>query len=103
MSNKYDIKTFQGLILTLQDYWSRQGCLLVQPFDMEVGAGTSHPMTFLRAIGPEPHFCAYVNTQRAFFRESAQRKVRHAHILRTGLLFLSIVFTVLTKAESLQA
>lgn len=64
MSNKYDIKTFQGLILTLQDYWSRQGCLLVQPFDMEVGAGTSHPMTFLRAIGPEPHFCAYVQPSR---------------------------------------
>lgn len=52
MSNKYDIKTFQGLILTLQDYWASQGLLIVQPFDMEVGAGTSHPMTFLRAIGP---------------------------------------------------
>lgn len=64
MSNKYDIKTFQGLILTLQDYWSRQGCLLAQPFDMEVGAGTSHPMTFLRAIGPEPHHCAYVQPSR---------------------------------------
>ncbi|MGN1393054.1 MAG: glycine--tRNA ligase subunit alpha [Succinivibrionaceae bacterium] len=64
MSNSYDIKTFQGLILTLQDYWSRQGCLLAQPFDMEVGAGTSHPMTFLRAIGPEPHHCAYVQPSR---------------------------------------
>lgn len=64
MSNKYDIKTFQGLILTLQDYWSRQGCLIAQPFDMEVGAGTSHPMTFLRAIGPEPHFCCYVQPSR---------------------------------------
>lgn len=64
MSNKYDIKTFQGLILTLQDYWASQGLLIVQPFDMEVGAGTSHPMTFLRAIGPEPHFCCYVQPSR---------------------------------------
>ena len=64
MSNTYDIKTFQGLILTLQDYWSRQGCMIAQPFDMEVGAGTSHPMTFLRAIGPEPHHCADVQPSR---------------------------------------
>ena len=64
MSNTYDIKTFQGLILTLQDYWSRQGCMIAQPFDMEVGAGTSHPQTFLRAIGPEPHRCAYVQPSR---------------------------------------
>ena len=64
MSNTYDIKTFQGLILTLQDYWSRQGCMIAQPFDMEVGAGTSHPQTFLRAIGPEPHHCAYVQPSR---------------------------------------
>ena len=64
MSNTYDIKTFQGLILTLQDYWSRQGCMIAQPFDMEVGAGTSHPQTFHRAIGPEPHHCAYVQPSR---------------------------------------
>lgn len=64
MSNKYDIKTFQGLIFTLQDYWSKQGCVISQPFDLEVGAGTSHPMTFLRAIGPEPHRCAYVQPSR---------------------------------------
>ena len=51
---KFDTKTFQGLILTLQDYWARQGCTIVQPLDMEVGAGTSHPMTSLRALGPEP-------------------------------------------------
>ena len=48
---KFDTKTFQGLILTLQDYWARQGCTIVQPLDMEVGAGTSHPMTSLRALG----------------------------------------------------
>ncbi|MCU4677067.1 glycine--tRNA ligase subunit alpha [Catenovulum sp. 2E275] len=57
---KYDIKTFQGLILALQDYWAQQGCVIVQPLDMEVGAGTFHPMTFLRSLGPEPHNCAYV-------------------------------------------
>ncbi|MEY8199941.1 MAG: glycine--tRNA ligase subunit alpha [Colwellia sp.] len=56
----YNSKTFQGLILQLQDYWSRQGCALVQPLDMEVGAGTFHPMTFLRSIGPEPISSAYV-------------------------------------------
>jgi len=57
---QYDIKTFQGLILCLQDYWARQGCVVVQPLDLEVGAGTFHPMTFLRAIGPEPISSAYV-------------------------------------------
>ncbi|WP_026052502.1 glycine--tRNA ligase subunit alpha [Gayadomonas joobiniege] len=57
---KYDIKTFQGMILALQDYWAQQGCVIVQPLDMEVGAGTFHPMTFLRSLGPEPHHCAYV-------------------------------------------
>jgi len=56
----YNSKTFQGLILQLQDYWSRQGCVLVQPLDIEVGAGTFHPMTFLRSIGPEPMSSAYV-------------------------------------------
>ena len=57
---KYDIKTFQGLILALQDYWARQGCVIIQPLDMEVGAGTFHPMTFLRSLGPEPMNSAYV-------------------------------------------
>ena len=51
MSNKYDLQTFQGLILTLQDYWMRHGCMIAEPFDMEVGAGTSHPMTFLQQVG----------------------------------------------------
>lgn len=57
---KFDVKTFQGLILALQDYWAQQGCAIVQPLDMEVGAGTFHPMTFLRSIGPEPSSYAYV-------------------------------------------
>ncbi len=56
----YNSKTFQGLILQLQDFWSRQGCVIVQPLDIEVGAGTFHPMTFLRSIGPEPISSAYV-------------------------------------------
>lgn len=55
-----DVTTFQGLILSLQHYWADQGCTLVQPLDLEVGAGTSHPLTFLRAIGPEPMAVAYV-------------------------------------------
>jgi glycyl-tRNA synthetase alpha chain len=52
--------TFQGLILSLQRYWAEQGCVLQQPFDMEMGAGTFHPATFLRSIGPEPWAAAYV-------------------------------------------
>ncbi|MDD7805975.1 MAG: glycine--tRNA ligase subunit alpha [Endozoicomonas sp. (ex Botrylloides leachii)] len=55
-----DINTFQGLILALQQYWGRQGCVIMQPLDMEVGAGTFHPATFLRAIGPENWNSAYV-------------------------------------------
>ncbi len=58
------LQTFQDLILALQDYWSRQGCALLQPMDMEVGAGTFHPGTFLRAIGPEPWRTAYVQPSR---------------------------------------
>ena len=46
--------TFQQLILRLNDYWDRRGCALLQPYDMEMGAGTFHTATFLRAIGPEP-------------------------------------------------
>src|SRR6187397_588186 len=58
------MKTFQGLILALQDYWSRQGCAILQPYDMEVGAGTSHTATFLRSLGPEPWRAAYVQPSR---------------------------------------
>ncbi|PWK46325.1 glycine--tRNA ligase subunit alpha [Pleionea mediterranea] len=53
-------QTFQGLIMALQNYWSEKGCVIVQPLDLEVGAGTFHPATFLRAIGPEPWNSAYV-------------------------------------------
>lgn len=58
--SKADVSTFQGLILALQQYWAQQGCVLLQPLDMEVGAGTFHPATFLRAIGPETWNAAYV-------------------------------------------
>ena len=58
------LSTFQGLILALQEYWSNQGCILLQPLDQEVGAGTFHPATFLRAIGPEPWNAAYVQPSR---------------------------------------
>ncbi len=60
----FDLSTFQGLIMALQHYWAEQGCVLLQPFDMEVGAGTFHPATFLRAIGPEPWSAAYVQPSR---------------------------------------
>ena len=56
--------TFQQVILALQDYWGAQGCALLQPYDMEVGAGTSHTATFLRALGPEPWRAAYVQPSR---------------------------------------
>jgi len=59
-----DVKTLQGLILALQKYWAAEGCTLIQPFDMEVGAGTFHPTTFLRAIGPEPWKAAYIQPSR---------------------------------------
>ena len=55
---------FQDVILTLQAYWGKQGCALLQPYDMEMGAGTFHTATFLRAIGPEPWNAAYVQPSR---------------------------------------
>ncbi|MCB9800046.1 MAG: glycine--tRNA ligase subunit alpha [Candidatus Omnitrophica bacterium] len=56
--------TFQELIQSLNNYWSRQGCLIMQPYDLEVGAGTFSPHTFLRALGPEPWNAAYVEPSR---------------------------------------
>jgi glycyl-tRNA synthetase alpha chain len=63
-SQNNNLSTFQGLILALQEYWANQGCVLLQPLDLEVGAGTFHPATFLRAIGPEPWKTAYVQPSR---------------------------------------
>lgn len=60
----YSIQTFQGLIFALEQFWDQQGCVLLQPFDLEVGAGTFHPDTFLRALGPEPWNAAHVQASR---------------------------------------
>ncbi|WP_374306377.1 glycine--tRNA ligase subunit alpha [Methylocella sp.] len=57
-------RSFQGLILTLQQFWAEQGCVILQPYDMEVGAGTFHPATTLRALGPKPWKAAYVQPSR---------------------------------------
>ena len=57
-------KAFQDLILTLQQFWAEQGCVILQPYDMEVGAGTFHPATTLRALGPKPWSAAYVQPSR---------------------------------------
>ena len=59
-----DVQTFQGLILALQNFWAQHGCVVLQPLDMEVGAGTFHPATFLRSIGPETWNSAYVQPSR---------------------------------------
>jgi len=57
-------RSFQGLIFALQSFWARQGCVILQPYDMEVGAGTFHPATTLRALGPKPWKAAYVQPSR---------------------------------------
>ena len=56
--------SFQDMILTLHAFWSRQGCVILQPYDMRMGAGTFHPATTLRALGPEPWKAAYVQPSR---------------------------------------
>ena len=56
--------SFQALILRLQNYWAEQGCVILQPFDTEVGAGTLHPATVLRSLGPKPWNVAYVQPSR---------------------------------------
>jgi glycyl-tRNA synthetase alpha chain len=58
------LRSFQGLLLTLQQFWAAQGCVILQPYDMEVGAGTFHPATTLRALGPKPWKAAYVQPSR---------------------------------------
>jgi len=63
-SKKPTLLSFQELILRLQQYWSAQGCAILQPYDLEMGAGTFHPATFLGAIGPEPTRAAYVQPSR---------------------------------------
>ncbi|OOZ37544.1 glycine--tRNA ligase subunit alpha [Solemya velesiana gill symbiont] len=63
-SSSPDVSTFQGLIFALEQYWADQGCVILQPYDMEMGAGTFHTATFLRSIGPEPWNAAYVQPSR---------------------------------------
>jgi glycyl-tRNA synthetase alpha chain len=65
--NLYNMKTalnFQEIIFTLQQYWAKHGCIIIQPFDKEMGAGTSHTATYLKSIGPEPWYAAYVQPSR---------------------------------------
>lgn len=63
-SHMHPTRSFQGLILTLHNYWAEKGCVILQPYDMEVGAGTFHPATTLRALGPRPWNAAYVQPSR---------------------------------------
>mgnify|MGYP000998790261 CR=1 FL=1 len=64
LSKDGSIRCFQDLILTLQRFWAARGCAILQPYDMEVGAGTLHPATTLRALGPKPWRAAYVQPSR---------------------------------------
>ena len=72
---------FQDLILTLQHHWAKLGCIIMQPYDLEVGAGTMAPHTFLRALGPEPWNVAYVQPSRrpadGRFGENPNRLFQH--------------------------
>ena len=62
--NKLTFQSFQDTILNLQKYWSKQGCVILQPYDMEVGAGTFHPATTLKSLGSKPWKAAYVQPSR---------------------------------------
>ena len=62
--NKIIFQSFQDTILNLQKFWSKHGCIILQPYDMEVGAGTFHPATTLRSLGPKPWKAAYVQPSR---------------------------------------
>jgi len=81
MKQTIDITTFQGLIAALNAYWGAQGCVIMQPVDLEVGAGTFHVGSFLRAIGPEPWRAAYVQPSRrptdGRYGENPNRVQRH--------------------------
>ena len=89
----------QTLILSLQRYWAEQGCVLQQPFDVEVGAGTMHPETFLRVLGPEPYRVAYVQPSRrpadARYGENPFRLGKHLQDL--GFWILNDVIWVKTN------
>src|ERR1700682_263782 len=73
---------FQDLILRLSQFWARQGCVLQQPYDVEVGAGTMHPETFLRVLGPDPYRVAFVQPSRrpadGRYGENPNRLYKHS-------------------------
>jgi glycyl-tRNA synthetase alpha chain len=75
---------FQDLLLELQRYWARRGCILQQPYDVEVGAGTMHPETFLRVLGPEPYRVAYIQPSRrpadGRYGENPNRLYKHTQL-----------------------
>ncbi|HXZ19957.1 MAG TPA: glycine--tRNA ligase subunit alpha [Candidatus Acidoferrales bacterium] len=76
--------TLQDLILVLQDFWARRGCLIQQPYDVEVGAGTMHPETFLRVLGPEAYRVAYIQPSRrpadGRYGENPNRLYKHLQL-----------------------
>jgi glycyl-tRNA synthetase alpha chain len=76
--------TFQNLILNLEAYWSRRGCVLQQPYDIEVGAGTMHPETFFRVLGPNPYRVAYIQPSRrpadGRYGENPNRLYKHTQL-----------------------
>jgi glycyl-tRNA synthetase alpha chain len=78
------MRSFQELVLALSEFWARQGCVLQQPYDLEVGAGTMHPETFLRVLGPEPYRVAFVQPSRrpgdARYGENPFRLGRHLQL-----------------------
>jgi glycyl-tRNA synthetase alpha chain len=84
LNNKLQIKglTFQDLILKLSHFWVKQGCVLQQPYDVEVGAGTMHPETFLRVLGPQPYRVAFVQPSRrpadGRYGENPNRLYKHS-------------------------
>lgn len=88
IQNKNNTKTLQGLIKTLENYWECFGCTIVQPFDLEIGAATSHPLTFLKSIGPEPISLAYVQASR---RPSDSRYANNPNRLQQYYQFQVIV------------
>lgn len=88
MRNYNDTTTIVGLIRTLEHYWENQGCIIVQPLDLEIGAGTSHPITFLKAIGPEPIAAAYTQSSR---RPSDSRYTQNTNRLQQYYQFQVII------------
>jgi glycyl-tRNA synthetase alpha chain len=76
--------SFQDLLLTLEHYWTRHDCILQQPYDVEVGAGTMHPETFLRVLGPEPYRVVYAQPSRrptdGRYGENPNRLYKHTQL-----------------------